>query len=68
MIKADSHDTPISNLKINGLLSDFLTIMRVRQGCLLFMLLYIIATEVLGNFINIDKMIKEIQIGDHENK
>ena len=32
------------------------------------MLLYIIATEVLANFINTDKRIKEIQIGDHEIK
>ena len=42
--------------------------MRVREGCVLFMLLYIIATEVLANFINTDKMIKGIQIGDHEIK
>ena len=32
------------------------------------MLLYIIAIEVLVNFINTDKMIKGIQIGDHEIK
>ena len=42
--------------------------MRVRQGCLLSMLLYIIAIEVLANFINTDKMIKGIQIGGHEIK
>ena len=42
--------------------------MEVRQGCLLSMLLYIIAIEVLANFINTDKMIKGIQIGDHEIK
>ena len=42
--------------------------MRVHQGCLLSMLLYIIVIEVLGNFTNTDKMIKEIQIGDHEIK
>ena len=42
--------------------------MRVRQGCLVSMLLYIIAIEVLSNFINTDKMIKGIQIGDHEIK
>ena len=42
--------------------------MRVWQGCLLSMLLYIIATEVLANLINTDKMIKGIQIGDHEVK
>ena len=42
--------------------------MQIRQGCLLFMLLYIIAIEVLANFINTYKMIKGIQIGDHEIK
>ena len=57
-----------SKIKINSLLSDPLTIMRVCQRCLLSMLLYIIATEVLANFINADKMIKEIHIGDHEIK
>ena len=30
------------------------------------MLLYIIAAEVLASFINANKRIKEIQIGDHE--
>ena len=39
--------------------------MRVRQGCLLSTLLYIIVIEVLANFINTDKMVKEMQIGDH---
>ena len=42
--------------------------MQVRQGCLLSMLLYIIAIEILVNFINTDKMIKGIHIGDHEIK
>ena len=32
------------------------------------MLLCIIAIEVLANFLNTDKMIKGIQIGDHEIK
>ena len=32
------------------------------------MLLYIIGNEVLANFINTDKMIKVIQIEDHEIK
>ena len=32
------------------------------------MLLYNIAVEVLANFINADKRIKGIQIGDHEMK
>ena len=57
-----------SRVNINGLLSDPLTIMRVHQVCLLSMLLYIIAIEVLANFINTDKMIKGIQIGDHKIK
>ena len=35
---------------------------------LLSMLLYNIAAEVLANLINADKMIKGIQIGDHEIK
>ena len=42
--------------------------MFVRQGCLLSMLLYNIAAEVLANLINADKRIKEIQIGDHDIK
>ena len=42
--------------------------MRVHQGCLLSMLLYNIAIEVLVNFINTDKMIKGMQIQDHEIK
>ena len=41
--------------------------MRVMQGCLLSVLLYIIV-EVLPNFTNTDKMIKGMQIGDHEIK
>ena len=42
--------------------------MCVRQECLLPMLLYNIATEVLANLINADKRIKGIQIGDHDIK
>ena len=42
--------------------------MLVRQGCLLPMLLYNVVTEVLPNFINVDKRIKGIQVGDHEIK
>ena len=42
--------------------------MRVCQWCLPSMLLYIIVVEVLANFINTDKMIKGIQIADHEIK
>ena len=68
LLKLIQKDTPISNLKIkiNGLQSDPLTIMLVNQGCLLSMLLYIIAIEALANFVNTDKMMKGTQIGDHE--
>ena len=40
----------------------------MRQGCLLSMLLYNIVTELLASFINADKRIKGIQIGDNEIK
>ena len=55
-------------IKKSSLLSDPLTLMLVRQGCLLSMLLYNIAPEVLVNFMNADKRIKGIQIGDREIK
>ena len=42
--------------------------MLVRQGCLLSMMLYNIAAEVLDNLINANKRIKGIPIGDHEIK
>ena len=51
-------------IKINGLLSDCLFLMLVRQGCLLFMLFYNIAVEVLAKFLITDKRIKGIQLGD----
>ena len=55
-----------SKIKINGLLSDTFTLTRdVYQGFLFSMLSYIIATEVLASFINANKSIKGIQIGDH---
>ena len=58
-----------SKIKINGHLFDFFTLMQgVRQGCPLSSVLYISATEVLANFIDADKRIKEVQIGDHEFK
>ena len=38
------------------------------QGCLLVMLLYNIAAELLANLINADKKIKGIQIGDNDIK
>ena len=47
---------------------DPLTPMCVQQGCLLSMLLYDIAAEVLANLLNADKRIKGIQIGDHDIK
>ena len=55
-----------SKIKINGLLSDPFTLTReVCQGCLFFMLLYIISDEVRASFINVNNRIKGIQIGDH---
>ena len=57
-----------SKIKTNSLLSDPLALMLVRQWCLLSILLYNIAAEVLSNFINTDKSFKGIQIGDHEIK
>ena len=42
--------------------------MCVLQGCLLSMLLYNIAAEVLSNIINADKKIKGIQTGDRDIK
>ena len=42
--------------------------MCIHQGCLLSMLLYNIAPEVLANLINADKSTKGIQIGDHDIK
>ena len=57
-----------SKIKINGLLSDPLTLMCVSQGCLLSVLLYNVAAEALANISNADKRIKGIQIRDHEIK
>ena len=58
-----------SKITINGLLSDPFTLMQgVRQGCPLSSVLYIRAAEVLANFIDADKRIKGVQIGDHEIK
>ena len=57
-----------STIKLNRLLFDLLTIMQVRHGCLLSILLYIIATTVLDNFINAGKVITRIELGDHEFK
>ena len=58
-----------SKIKINGLLSDPLTLMQGRrQGCLLSMVLYITLAYVFANFIDANKRITGIQIGHHEIK
>ena len=58
-----------SKIKINGLLSDPFTLMQgVHHGCPLSLVLYIMAAEVLANFIDADKRMKGVQIGDHEMK
>ena len=58
-----------SKIKINGLLSDPFTLMQgVYQGCPLSMVLYITVAYVFTNFIDADKRIRGIQIGDHETK
>ena len=68
MVK-DVHTNIQSKIKINGLLCDSFTLTReVYQAYLFSMLLYIIAAEVLASFINANKRIKEIEIGDHEIK
>ena len=56
-----------SKIKINGLLSDPFTLTQeVCQGCLFSVLLYIVGAEVLVSFINANKSVKRIQIGDYE--
>ena len=68
MVK-DVYNNIQSKIKRNGLLSDLFTLTQeVCQGRLFSMLLYIIAAEVLASFINANKKIKGIQIGDHEIK
>ena len=58
-----------SKIKINGPLSDPFTLMQgVRQEFPLSLVLYIMAAEVLANFIDADKRMKGVQIGDHEIK
>ena len=58
-----------SKIKINGLLSDSFTLMQgINHGCPLSLVLYIMAAEVLANFIDADKRMKGVQIGDHEIK
>ena len=47
-----------SKFKIkNGLPSDLLTFTIVQQGCLLSILFYKVASEILANFINANKII-----------
>ena len=53
-----------SKIKTNGLLSDPLILMLLRQVCQFSMLLYNIVDEVLPNFLNANKRIEGIQIGD----
>ena len=54
-----------SKFQINSFLSDPFTLKReVYQGCLFSMFLYFIPAEVLVSFINANKRIKGIQIGD----
>ena len=53
-----------SKIKINGLLSDFLNPMCVRQWCQLSQAVI----QYCTNLINANKRNKSIQIGDHEIK
>ena len=63
----DVYNNIQSKMKINGPLSDPFTLTQeVCQGCLVSMLFYIVAAEVLASLINANKRIKRIQIGDHE--
>ena len=58
-----------SKIEINGPLSDPFTLMQgVHQGCPLSMMLYITVVYVFAKFIDANKRIKGIQIGDHEIK
>ena len=58
-----------SKFKINGLLSDFFNpYIRSLTGFFIVILLYITVVEVLAIFINADRRIKGVQIGDHETK
>ena len=58
-----------SKITINGFLFDLFTLMQsIRHGCPLSLVSYIMAAEVLANFIDADKRMKGVQIGDHEIK
>ena len=68
MVK-DAYTNIQSKIKINDLLSDPFTLRwEVCQGCLFYIVLYIIVAEVLASFINPNERIKGIQWGDHEIK
>ena len=68
MIKVEYTDIQ-SKIKINGLLSDSITLTQgVRQGFPLSLVLYIIAAELLANFTDAEKRMKGVQIEDHEIK
>ena len=68
MIKVEYTDIQ-SKIKINGLLSDSITLTQgVRQGFPLSLVLYIIAAELLANFTDAKKRMKGVQIEDHEIK
>ena len=58
-----------SKIKINCLLSHpFTHTQDVCQECALSLVLHLMAAEVLANFIDGNKRIKGVQIGDHEIK
>ena len=59
-----------SKIRINGLLSDTFTLMQgvCQRFPLSSVLYYIRADDVLVKFIDADKRIKGVQIGDHEIK
>ena len=65
----DAYTNVQSKMKINDFLSCPFNLTRgVCHGCLFSMLLYTITAEVLASFIDANKKIKGILIGDHENK
>ena len=58
-----------SKTKINGLLFDFFyAYIRNLAEVSTLILLYITVVEVFAIFINADRRIKGVQIGDHETK
>ena len=58
-----------SKTKINGLLFDFFyPYIRNLAEVSILILLYITVVEVFAIFINADRRIKGVQIGDHETK